>query len=56
MKRIAADAAGVSLGFATGARAFATPVTDIKVSYQPALYWALPFYVAAEKGWWASSA
>lgn len=26
--------------------------TEIKVSYQPALYWALPFYVATEKGWW----
>src|SRR5256714_12343482 len=35
---------------ATGACA---QVTEIKVSYQPALYWALPFYVAAEKGWWA---
>ena len=29
------------------------PLTEIKVSYQPALYWALPFYVATEKGWWA---
>ena len=27
--------------------------TEIKVSYQPALYWALPFYVATEKNWWA---
>lgn len=26
--------------------------TPINVSYQPALYWALPFYVATEKGWW----
>ncbi len=26
---------------------------EIKVSYQPALYWALPFYVATEKNWWA---
>ena len=26
--------------------------TEIKVSYQPALYWSLPFYVASEKGWW----
>lgn len=24
-------------------------LTDIKVSYQPAVYWALPFYVASEK-------
>lgn len=29
------------------------PLEEIKVSYQPALYWALPFYVATEKGWWA---
>lgn len=34
---------------ATGAQA----QTEIKVSYQPALYWALPFYVATEKNWWA---
>lgn len=27
--------------------------TEIKVSYQPALYWALPFFVASEKNWWA---
>src|SRR5512144_2251335 len=27
--------------------------TPIKVSYQPALYWSLPYYVATEKGWWA---
>ena len=26
---------------------------EIKVSYLPALYWALPFYVATEKNWWA---
>jgi NitT/TauT family transport system substrate-binding protein len=25
---------------------------EIKVSYQPALYWSLPFYIACEKGWW----
>lgn len=29
------------------------PLSEIKVSYQPSLYWALPFYVASEKGWWA---
>jgi ABC-type nitrate/sulfonate/bicarbonate transport system substrate-binding protein len=28
-------------------------LTEIKVSYQPALYWALPFFVATEKNWWA---
>src|SRR5216110_2059271 len=25
---------------------------QIKVSYQPALYWSLPYYIASEKGWW----
>src|SRR5512137_25030 len=34
----------------TGAHAQA--VEEIKVSYQPALYWALPFYIATEKNWW----
>ena len=29
--------------------------TPIKISYQPAVYWALPFYVAAEKGWYAEA-
>jgi NitT/TauT family transport system substrate-binding protein len=33
------------------AHAQAAPV-EIKVSYQPALYWALPFFVATEKNWW----
>lgn len=31
----------------------AKPLTEIKVSYQPAVYWALPFYIATQKGWWA---
>lgn len=31
----------------------AQPQQAIKISYQPALYWALPFYIATEKGWWA---
>ncbi len=35
----------------TGAQAQA--LEEIKVSYQPALYWSLPFYVATEKNWWA---
>lgn len=34
-------------------QAGAAELTPIKVSYQPAVYWALPFYVASEKGWWA---
>lgn len=36
---------------------FAAAVTpaaaqNIGVSYQPALYWSLPFFIATEKGWW----
>ncbi len=41
---------GAALGTQVHAQA---PLTDIKVSYQPSLYWALPFYVATEKNWWA---
>ena len=26
--------------------------TGINVSYQPSVYWALPYYIATEKGWW----
>ena len=37
-----------------GGAAQAQPaLAEIKVSYQPALYWALPFFVATEKNWWA---
>lgn len=28
-------------------------LTEIKVSYQPAVYWALPFYIATERNWWS---
>jgi ABC-type nitrate/sulfonate/bicarbonate transport system substrate-binding protein len=35
-----------------GSTAIAQALTPIKISYQPALYWALPFHVATEKGWW----
>jgi NitT/TauT family transport system substrate-binding protein len=38
---------------AAAGAAHAQALTEIKVSYQPALYWALPFHVATEKGWWA---
>ena len=38
---------------AGGAASAQPALTEIKVSYQPALYWALPFYVATEKNWWA---
>jgi len=43
-------AAGLAVSTGT---ARAQALTEIKVSYQPALYWALPFFVASEKGWWA---
>jgi NitT/TauT family transport system substrate-binding protein len=32
--------------------AIAQGLAPIRVSYQPALYWALPFFIATEKGWW----
>ncbi len=34
--------------------AMAQPSARIRVSYQPATYWSLPFYVAKEKGFWAA--
>ena len=39
--------------FSTIAPAQAEELTPINLSYQPALYWALPFYLATEFGWWA---
>ena len=46
-------ARGVLAAAAMGLAATAVQAqTPIKVSYQPALYWSLPFYVATEKGWW----
>jgi NitT/TauT family transport system substrate-binding protein len=39
----------------TGALPAAQAQTPIKVSYQPAVYWALPFYVASEKNFWADA-
>ena len=47
--RISLAAAAV----ATSGLAAAQAPVEIKVSYQPALYWALPFHIATEKGWWA---
>ena len=43
---------GITLA-AAACGASAQQLTEIKVSYQPALYWSLPFYVASQKGWWA---
>ena len=48
-KQIAAFAAALVVVFAAPA---SDAQTEIKISYQPALYWALPFYIAAEKGWY----
>src|SRR5688572_9953797 len=43
------------LAFATaGVLAQAPAPIPIKVSYQVS-YWALPFFVAQEKGWWAEA-
>lgn len=41
------------LSFGTRAQAQGGKLDEINVSYQPALYWALPFFVATEKNWWA---
>ncbi len=49
---ILAAAMGLSLAFATVSVAQAQALTPIKISYQPSLYWAMPFHVATEKGWW----
>ena len=47
--------ATLALAAATGAVDARPPrrrSTPINVSYQPSLYWALPYYIATEKGWW----
>ena len=49
LRSIAVGITLASAAFGAGAQ----QLTEIKVSYQPALYWSLPFYVASEKGWWA---
>ena len=50
LRQLLAAAALVAVATATQAQ-----LTEIKVSYQPALYWSLPFYVAEQKGWWAEA-
>jgi ABC-type nitrate/sulfonate/bicarbonate transport system substrate-binding protein len=45
---VATFAASMSFSGAASAQA----LTPIKISYQPALYWAMPFHIATEKGWW----
>lgn len=49
---IAAAAIGISLVLGLSSTAHAQALTPIKISYQPSLYWALPFHIATEKGWW----
>ena len=46
------SAAFAMAGAIGGAPAPAAAQTPINVSYQPSLYWALPYYIATEKGWW----
>jgi ABC-type nitrate/sulfonate/bicarbonate transport system substrate-binding protein len=42
-----------TLAFVAGSpAALAQQLTPIGVSYQPAVYWALPYHLASEKGWW----
>src|SRR6201989_3344401 len=48
---IAAAAAALAIG-AAGGQVQAQALEEIKVSYQPALYWSLPYYIASEKSWW----
>jgi ABC-type nitrate/sulfonate/bicarbonate transport system substrate-binding protein len=48
LKQAAAAILAVCLPLVTAAQA----PKEIKVSYQPALYWALPFFIATEKNWW----
>jgi ABC-type nitrate/sulfonate/bicarbonate transport system substrate-binding protein len=53
MKRnIVATAIGTFALFNIASNSLAQTLTPIKVSLQPSLYWALPFHVATEKGWW----
>jgi NitT/TauT family transport system substrate-binding protein len=51
MRKIILFALATAAGLTT-APAAPRAQTPINVSYQPALYWALPYYIATEKGWW----
>jgi NitT/TauT family transport system substrate-binding protein len=51
--RIVSAALAAVLGaLLTGGPAQAQAPTAIGVSYQPALYWSLPFFIADQRGWW----
>ncbi|GJE61118.1 ABC transporter substrate-binding protein [Methylobacterium trifolii] len=48
-----AGALALALPLSLMPHAYAQGVSaKIGVSYQPSLYWALPFYIATQKGWW----
>jgi ABC-type nitrate/sulfonate/bicarbonate transport system substrate-binding protein len=51
-KTIAAASLATALAFGLTTAATAQAPTPIGVSYQPSLYWALPFHYATVKGWW----
>ena len=53
MTRFTLRAAALAATLSAGGLAQAQAPVEIKVSYQPALYWAMPFFVATEKNWWA---
>lgn len=50
--RLLVIAFATSLAAATVSSGAARAADEIGVSYQPSLYWALPFYYATQKGWW----
>jgi ABC-type nitrate/sulfonate/bicarbonate transport system substrate-binding protein len=50
LKSVMAIGISIVLGMSSAVQAQA--LTPIKISYQPSLYWALPFHIATEKGWW----
>jgi NitT/TauT family transport system substrate-binding protein len=53
MKRILKGMlAAAAFAVAVPAMSIAQTATPIGVSYQPSLYWALPFHYANVKGWW----
>ncbi len=51
-KILASTILAAAVSFVSLQHANAQTLAPIKVSLQPSLYWALPFHVATEKGWW----
>ena len=52
MTRLFTTASAAALGLGLGLALSPASAGEITISYQPALYWALPFHIATEKGWW----